>query len=139
MYHYSFPSRCSGYVALKILVSEISGSATELQVLRHVIQVAPVKGTLHITRVLDEFKHRGPNGVHKCLVFESMGPIVNSMVEELPQFNPRKQWMKVRYPLWMAKSILKLPYKLLHFCTKVVSSMEISNRGTYSSLLTILT
>jgi non-specific serine/threonine protein kinase len=29
------------------------------------------------------------------------------MVEELPQFNPRRPEMKVRYPLRMAKSILK--------------------------------
>jgi non-specific serine/threonine protein kinase len=29
------------------------------------------------------------------------------MVEELPQFKPRKIWMEVRYPPQMAKSILK--------------------------------
>ena len=74
-----------------------------------------MEGTPHITRVLDEFEHRGPNGVHKCLVFEPMGPSVNSMVEELPQFNPRKRWMKVRYPLWMAKSILKQSLQALAF------------------------
>lgn len=96
-------------------MAEISGSTTELQVLRHITQVAPVEGTPHITRVLDEFEHRGPNGVHKCLVFEPMGPSVNSMVEELPQFNPRKRWMKVRYPLWMAKSILKQSLQALAF------------------------
>ena len=96
-------------------MSEISGSTTELQVLRHIIQAASVEGTPHITRVLGEFEHRGPNGVHKCLVFEPMGPSVNSMVEELPQFNPRKRWMKVRYPLWMAKSILKQSLQALAF------------------------
>ena len=96
-------------------MAEISGSTIELQVLRHITQVAPVEGTPHITRVLDEFEHRGPNGVHKCLVFEPMGPSVNSMVEELPQFNPRKRWMKVRYPLWMAKSILKQSLQALAF------------------------
>lgn len=36
-----------------------------------------------------------------------MGPSVNTMVGELPQFNPRKYGMKVRYPPKMAKSILK--------------------------------
>lgn len=36
-----------------------------------------------------------------------MGPSVNTMVEELPQFNPRKYGMKVRYPPKMAKGILK--------------------------------
>lgn len=96
-------------------MSEISGSTTELRVLRHITQVAPVEGTPHITRVLGEFEHRGPNGVHKCLVFEPMGPSVNTMVEELPQFNPRRRGMKVRYPLWMAKSILKQSLQALAF------------------------
>ncbi|KAK5673725.1 hypothetical protein LTS12_029769, partial [Elasticomyces elasticus] len=104
-----------GYVALKILVSEISGLTTELQTLRHIIQVAPVKGTRYITRLLDEFEHHGPNGIHKCLVFEPMGPSVNTMVEELPQFNPRKRGMKIRYPLRMAKSILKQSLQALAF------------------------
>ena len=114
-YHYSFSLRYSRYVALKILVSEISGSTTELQVLRHITQVAPVNGTPHITRVLDEFEHCGPNGVHKCLAFEPMGPSVNTMVEELPQFKPRKRGMKVRYPPWMAKRILKQSLQGLAF------------------------
>ncbi|KAF9241657.1 hypothetical protein DTO013E5_10067 [Penicillium roqueforti] len=105
----------SGYVALKILVSEISGSTTELRILRHIIEVAPVEGTRYITRLLGEFEHRGPNGVHKCLVFEPMGPSVNTMVEELPQFKPRRREMKIRYPLQMAKSILKQSLQALVF------------------------
>lgn len=96
-------------------MSEISGSTTELQALRHITQVAPVEGTPHITRVLDEFDHCSPNGVHKCLVFEPMGPSVNTMVEELPQFKPRKRGMKVRYPPWMAKRILKQSLQGLAF------------------------
>ena len=36
-----------------------------------------------------------------------MGPIANMMVEELPQFKPHRQWMKIRYPLPIDKSILK--------------------------------
>lgn len=96
-------------------MSEISGLTTELQTSRHIIQVAPVKGTRYITRLLDEFEHHGPNGIHKCLVFEPMGPSVNTMVEELPQFNPRKRGMKIRYPLRMAKSILKQSLQALAF------------------------
>ncbi|CAG8391108.1 unnamed protein product [Penicillium salamii] len=72
-----------------ILVSEISESTTELEILRHIKEQAP-EGTRYITRLLNEFEHRGPNGLHKCLVFEPMGPSVNTMVEELPQFKPRK-------------------------------------------------
>ncbi|GES64101.1 serine protein kinase [Aspergillus terreus] len=103
------------YVALKILVSKISESTTELKMLRHISRVAPTQGAQHITQLLDEFEHRGPNGVHKCLVFEPMGPSVNTMVEELPQFNPRRWEMKVRYPPPMAKGILKQSLQALAF------------------------
>lgn len=106
----------SRYVALKILVSDISGSITELQILHHITQAAtPAEGARYITQLLDEFEHHGPNGVHKCLVFEPMGPSVNRMVEELPQFQPRKRYMKVRYPPPMAKSILKQSLQALAF------------------------
>ncbi|BDD61501.1 hypothetical protein MAP00_006543 [Monascus purpureus] len=103
------------YVALKILVSEISGLTTELQILRHLTEIAPTEVARHVTRLLGEFDHRGPNGVHRCLVFEPMGPSVNTMVEELPQFKPRRRGMKIRYPLRMAKSILKQSLQALAF------------------------
>ncbi|KAF9885810.1 hypothetical protein FE257_012392, partial [Aspergillus nanangensis] len=103
------------YIALKILVSEISEITTELLILRHLTEVAPVEAARHITRLLDEFEHRGPNGIHRCLVLEPMGPSVNTMVEELPQFKPRRQGMKIRYPLQMAKSILKQSLQALAF------------------------
>lgn len=44
-----------------------------------------------------------------------MGPSVNTMVEELPQFKPRMRGMKIRYPLRMAKSILKQSLQALAF------------------------
>ncbi|EKV09140.1 Serine protein kinase, putative [Penicillium digitatum] len=75
--------RNSRYVALKILVSKLLGSTTELRTLRHITEVAPVEGTRYITQLLDEFEHHGPNGVHQGLGFEPMGSSVNTMVEEL--------------------------------------------------------
>ena len=88
---------------------------TEVRILRHITEAASAEAARHITRLLDEFEHQGPNGIHKCLVFEPMGPSVNSMVEELPQFNPRTIDMVVRYPLQMAKSILKQSLQALAF------------------------
>ncbi|KAG7141482.1 Serine/threonine-protein kinase SKY1 like [Verticillium longisporum] len=79
------------YVAMKILVSDISASTNEVQILRQINDVAPVQGARHVTQLLDEFEHSGPNSIYKCLVFELMGPSINSIVEELLQFNPRKQ------------------------------------------------
>ncbi|KAK4108683.1 putative serine protein kinase [Canariomyces notabilis] len=81
------------YVALKILVSELSEPTRELEILRYLANTQPAEGGRYITQLLGEFKHHGPNGLHMCLVFEPMGPSVNSMVYELPQFKPRKIWM----------------------------------------------
>ncbi|KAJ4185640.1 hypothetical protein NW767_012849 [Fusarium falciforme] len=44
-----------------------------------------------------------------------MGPSANTIVEELPQFKPRKFGMKIRYPPPMAKSILKQSLLALEF------------------------
>ncbi|KAM3523617.1 hypothetical protein MY4038_008096 [Beauveria bassiana] len=108
-------ARDERYVALKILVAEASGQASEVRILQHLAAVAPAEEQRYITQLLDEFEHRGPNGTHKCLVFEPMGPTVNSMVEELPQFKPRRRQMRVRYPPNMAKSILKQSLQALAF------------------------
>ncbi|KAK8070622.1 Non-specific serine/threonine protein kinase [Apiospora hydei] len=90
----SFPSSSNNrYVALKILVGA-SKPAKELQILRHLAQVTPSQTTHCTAQLLDEFEHVGPNGTHICLVFEPMGPSVNSMVEELPQFKPRRSILK---------------------------------------------
>ncbi|KAK9769112.1 putative Serine protein kinase [Seiridium cardinale] len=106
--------RNSKYVAIKILVGS-SETTSELQILRHITQNAPTDGARYVTQLLDEFEHHGPNGVHRCLVFEPMGPSVNTMVEELPQFKPRKWGMKIRYPPQMAKNILKQSLQALKF------------------------
>ncbi|KAJ5087333.1 hypothetical protein N7456_010949 [Penicillium angulare] len=111
-------ARDERYVALKILVSGISESTNELRILNHINEVTPTESSRHITRLLGEFEHHGPNGAHKCLVFKPMGPSVNSMLEELPQFKRRKWGMKFRYPIWMAKSILKQSLQGLDFLHK---------------------
>ncbi|KAJ4239340.1 hypothetical protein NW757_012860 [Fusarium falciforme] len=106
------------YVALKIQVSQVSTCSNELPVLRHIARQLPEQGETHVTKLLDEFQHNGPNGAHACLVFEPMGPSANTIVEELPQFKPRKFGMKIRYPPPMAKSILKQSLLALEFLQK---------------------
>lgn len=95
------------YVALKILIASLTESSQELAILRHLDNIASSESARYLPRVLDEFKHEGPNGCHICLVFEPMGPTVNSMVEDLP-CNKLRHWSsRIRYPLWMGKRILK--------------------------------
>ncbi|KAK3991129.1 kinase-like domain-containing protein [Cladorrhinum sp. PSN332] len=99
----------------EMLVSKFSESTTERQILDHIFEAAPTQAKSHITQLLGEFQHHGPNGIHRCLVFEPMGPAVNTMVQKLPQFNPPKAGMKFRYPLPMAKNILKQALQALAF------------------------
>ncbi|KFY13670.1 hypothetical protein V491_06331 [Pseudogymnoascus sp. VKM F-3775] len=106
------------YVALKILVSRLSKSTIELQILQHIAQAAPLEGDKYITKLLDGFEHQGPNGNHKCLVFDPMGPNVNVLKEELSRHSPSWRWMKVRYPPHIAKSILKQTLQALAFLHK---------------------
>ncbi|KAI9147429.1 serine protein kinase [Paramyrothecium foliicola] len=103
------------YVALKITISGGSETTKEMQMLRHLAEIPASRAHDYVTLLLDEFTHQGPNGLHRCLVFELMGPSVNSMVEELPQFKPRRWGMKIRYPTWMSKRILKQTLKALAF------------------------
>lgn len=62
----------------------------------------------HVMLLLDNFEHNGPNGKHRCLVYEPMGSTVASMVEKLPWNQDRNYFDPgPRYPKWMAKRILK--------------------------------
>jgi serine/threonine protein kinase len=123
------------YVALKILVSEISVSTTELQLLSHINKATKADGRAqHVTQLLDEFEHGGPNGIHRCPIFEPMGPSVKSMVEHLPHFKPRKWGMAVRYPPMMAKSILKQSLQALAFLRDNGIAHETSSQETCFSL-----
>ncbi|KAJ4308043.1 hypothetical protein N0V84_012332 [Fusarium piperis] len=106
------------YIALKIQVSQVTTCSNELPILRHIARQLPEQAEMHVMKLLDEFQHNGPNGTHSCIVFEPMGPSVNTMVEELPQFKPRKFGMKIRYPPPMAKSILKQCLQALEFLHK---------------------
>ncbi|KAL2885249.1 serine protein kinase [Ceratocystis lukuohia] len=101
------------YIALKIMVSKVSQPTDELELLHHIAKSAPAESAQYITELLDEFEHHGPNGMHKCLAFEPMGPSVSSMVEELPQFNPRMFGMKPGNILFVANDISSLSEEVL--------------------------
>ncbi|GKT50820.1 serine/threonine-protein kinase SSN3 [Colletotrichum spaethianum] len=102
--------RYNQYIALKILVSEISRFTADLRILRHIAEVALREASQHVTRLLGDFEHLGPNGIHKVLVLEPMGASVNNMVEELPQFKPRRQEMIVAIRLIWQRSLQALEF-----------------------------
>ncbi|KAH7267771.1 kinase-like domain-containing protein [Fusarium redolens] len=107
----------SRYVALKILVSDKEKQSRELQILHYLAKVAPVESAHYITQLLDEFEHKGPNGTHKCLVFEAMGPSFCQMLLD-PPGRSRTRHDKMQYPLQTAKHILRDVLKGLSFLHK---------------------
>lgn len=47
------------------------------------LRVLQGKGALHhIVRHFDDFVHHGPNGCHQCLVFELLGPSVDTIAND---------------------------------------------------------
>lgn len=116
------------YVALKIATAESSATENEMAILEHLSHGGlHHPGKSHVTTLLDSFEHHGPNGVHRCFVFDVMGPNTSTMFEKLPpSLNARFSGQRVessksneqdvsnyvdrergRYPLWMAKAILR--------------------------------
>ncbi|KAF9701433.1 hypothetical protein EKO04_000677 [Ascochyta lentis] len=104
----SFSTACRPkYVALKVTEAESSTACTELTILDHLSKVAHKDpNSRHTMQLLDSFRHKGPNGIHQCLVFEPMGGSAASLVEELPENNPKMYGIPQRYPKRMAKIIL---------------------------------
>ncbi|OJJ42296.1 hypothetical protein ASPZODRAFT_137379 [Penicilliopsis zonata CBS 506.65] len=105
------------HVALKIPVAGSTAGQHELAILQQLSQSASTHpGRKHITHILDHFQHIGPNGTHCCMVFDIMGPSTASALFKLRQFKQDGielpggvgPWIYTnRFPLWMAKSILR--------------------------------
>ncbi|KAK9234916.1 CMGC/SRPK protein kinase [Lipomyces kononenkoae] len=64
------------YVAVKVSISkrESDRGNRELQVMKELASIQP--RSQHVMRMLDNFDLEGPNGTHKCLVFELLGPSI---------------------------------------------------------------
>ena len=93
---------------MKVLTAQTTPTDSESQIL-HTIAQSDLEhpGKANVLSLRDSFQIKGPNGEHGCLVFDPMGPSTASMVEHLPKSLVAKGSKRDRYPLWMAKSILK--------------------------------
>lgn len=65
------------HVALKVVRSAAHYTETaidEIKLLNKIVQARPDHpGRKHVVSLLDSFEHKGPNGVHVCMVFEVLG------------------------------------------------------------------
>ncbi|KAH8689916.1 kinase-like domain-containing protein [Talaromyces proteolyticus] len=87
------------YVAIKFSVSESENDRgnREVRVMKKLASIHP--SPQHVMCILDDFELEGPNGTHKCLVFELLGPSVTDVTDA--------HFPDGRLPGKLAKSVAK--------------------------------
>jgi len=90
------------HVALKIVRSAAHYTETaidEIKLLKKVVEANPNHpGKRHVVELLDSFEHKGPNGVHVCMVFEVLGENLLGLI---------KRWNHRGIPMPLIKQITK--------------------------------
>lgn len=72
-------ARLDEWIALKIAIADGGSSSRELSNLQSLERRG---ASDYVPQLLDSFEHVGPNGVHLCLVFECLGPSVDTVVAD---------------------------------------------------------
>ncbi|KAI5782770.1 kinase-like domain-containing protein [Geopyxis carbonaria] len=92
----------SRHVALKVVRSAAHYTETaldEIKLLQRIVDANPNHpGKAHVVQLLDSFEHRGPHGVHICMVFEVLGENLLGLIK---RYNHRG------IPMQMVKQITK--------------------------------
>ena len=90
------------HVALKVVRSAAHYTETaidEIKLLNKIVQANPDHpGRAHVVSLLDSFEHKGPNGVHVCMVFEVLGENLLGLI---------KRWNHRGIPMPLVKQITK--------------------------------
>lgn len=90
------------HVALKVVRSAAHYTETaidEIKLLQKVVQANPNHpGRRYVVSLLDSFEHRGPNGLHVCMVFEVLGENLLGLI---------KRWNHRGIPMPLVKQITK--------------------------------
>lgn len=90
------------HVALKVVRSAAHYTETaidEIKLLNRIVQAKPSHpGRKHVVSLLDSFEHKGPNGVHVCMVFEVLGENLLGLI---------KKWNHRGIPMPLVKQITK--------------------------------
>ena len=66
-------------MSIKVISADRTEHSHELEALRG-LQETQASG--YIVKLLDDFIHHGPNGCHQCIVFELLGPSVDTIVND---------------------------------------------------------
>lgn len=90
------------HVALKVVRSAAHYTETaidEIKLLSRIVKAKPSHpGRKHVVSLLDSFEHKGPNGVHVCMVFEVLGENLLGLI---------KRWNHRGIPMPLVKQITK--------------------------------
>jgi serine/threonine-protein kinase SRPK3 len=90
------------HVALKVVRSAAHYTETaidEIKLLSRIVQAKPSHpGRKYVVSLLDSFEHKGPNGVHVCMVFEVLGENLLGLI---------KRWNHRGIPMPLVKQITK--------------------------------
>ena len=90
------------HVALKVVRSAAHYTETaidEIKLLSKIVQANPDHpGRKHVVSLLDSFEHKGPNGVHVCMVFEVLGENLLGLI---------KRWNHRGIPMPLVRQITK--------------------------------
>ncbi|KAI9660079.1 MAG: serine/threonine protein kinase, CMGC group [Bathelium mastoideum] len=90
------------HVALKVVRSAAHYTETALDEIRLLNKVVQANmehpGRRHVVSLLDSFNHKGPNGVHVCMVFEVLGENLLGLI---------KRWNHRGIPMPLVKQITK--------------------------------
>ncbi|EUC37812.1 hypothetical protein COCVIDRAFT_100712 [Bipolaris victoriae FI3] len=90
------------HVALKVVRSAAHYTETaldEIKLLKKVVEAnKDHPGRAHVVSLLDSFNHKGPNGVHVCMVFEVLGENLLGLI---------KRWNHRGIPMPLVKQITK--------------------------------
>ncbi|KAI9760141.1 MAG: hypothetical protein M4579_001861 [Chaenotheca gracillima] len=90
------------HVALKVVRSAAHYTETaidEIKLLQKIVTAKPEHpGRKHVVSLLDSFEHKGPNGLHVCMVFEVLGENLLGLI---------KRWNHRGIPMPLVKQITK--------------------------------
>lgn len=90
------------HVALKVVRSASHYTETaldEIKLLKKIVDANPDHpGRAHVVSLLDSFEHKGPNGLHVCMVFEVLGENLLGLI---------KRWNHRGIPMPLVKQITK--------------------------------
>ncbi|KAF8067644.1 kinase-like domain-containing protein [Lyophyllum atratum] len=117
--------------SLKVLTAEASAVSSEQNVIRHLRmqqqQNPLVPGAEYVMKVFDDFDIDGPNGTHRCIVTELLGPHIGCDLEDV--------YDDEQFPFEVRKKIaaqIARGVAYLHKCGVVHGDLHLGNMLLYS-------